>query len=107
MRRVAGARVNKLSERVAKRGLVAVVILRILPVAPLTIVKLVAGASMIGLRDFMLGTLIGMGPGILLTVAFAHQLVASLRCGFDRYRRDAGCCVDRVAALSRTQGTRC
>jgi hypothetical protein len=34
---------------------------------------------MIGLRDFMLGTLIGMGPGILLTVAFAHQLVASLR----------------------------
>jgi phosphatidylserine/phosphatidylglycerophosphate/cardiolipin synthase-like enzyme/uncharacterized membrane protein YdjX (TVP38/TMEM64 family) len=79
VRRVAGARVNKLSERVAKRGLVAVVILRILPVAPFTIVNLVAGASMIGLRDFMLGTLIGMGPGILLTVAFAHQLVASLR----------------------------
>ncbi|SAL25648.1 phospholipase D/transphosphatidylase [Caballeronia sordidicola] len=79
VRRLAGARVNKLSERVAKRGLVAVVILRILPVAPFTIVNLVAGASMIGLRDFMLGTLIGMGPGILLTVAFAHQLVASLR----------------------------
>jgi hypothetical protein len=31
------------------------------------------------MRDFMLGTLLGMGPGILLTVAFAHQLVASLR----------------------------
>lgn len=79
VRRVAGARVNKLSERVAKRGLIAVVILRILPVAPFTIVNLVAGASLIRLRDFMLGTLIGMGPGIVLTVAFAHQLVASLK----------------------------
>jgi phosphatidylserine/phosphatidylglycerophosphate/cardiolipin synthase-like enzyme/uncharacterized membrane protein YdjX (TVP38/TMEM64 family) len=79
VRRMAGARVNKLSERVAKRGIVAVVILRILPVAPFTIVNLVAGASHIRMRDFMLGTLIGMGPGILLTVAFAHQLVASLR----------------------------
>lgn len=79
VRRVAGTRVNKLSERVAKRGIVAVVVLRLLPVAPFTIVNLVAGASHIRMRDFMLGTLLGMGPGILLTVAFAHQLVASLR----------------------------
>jgi uncharacterized membrane protein YdjX (TVP38/TMEM64 family) len=79
VRRLAGARVNRLSERVAKRGIVAVVILRLLPVAPFTIVNLVAGASHIGLRDFMLGTVLGMGPGILLTVAFAHQLVAALR----------------------------
>jgi phosphatidylserine/phosphatidylglycerophosphate/cardiolipin synthase-like enzyme/uncharacterized membrane protein YdjX (TVP38/TMEM64 family) len=79
VRRLAGVRVNKLSERVAKRGIVAVVILRLLPVAPFTIVNLVAGASHIGLRDFMLGTLLGMGPGIMLTVAFAHQLVSALR----------------------------
>ncbi|MDR5754695.1 MULTISPECIES: VTT domain-containing protein [unclassified Caballeronia] len=79
VRRVAGTRVNKLSERVAKRGIVAVVVLRLLPVAPFSIVNLVAGASHIRLRDFLLGTLLGMGPGILLTVAFAHQLVASLR----------------------------
>jgi uncharacterized membrane protein YdjX (TVP38/TMEM64 family) len=79
VRRVAGTRVNRLSERVAKRGIVAVVVLRILPVAPFAIVNLMAGASHIRMRDFMLGTLLGMGPGILLTVAFAHQLVASLR----------------------------
>jgi len=30
------------------------------------------------MRDFMIGTMLGMGPGIFLTVAFAHQLVASL-----------------------------
>ncbi|SAL73139.1 phospholipase D/transphosphatidylase [Caballeronia peredens] len=78
VRKLAGARVNRLSERVAKRGIVAVVVLRLLPVAPFAIVNLVAGASHIRMRDFMLGTMLGMGPGIFLTVAFAHQLMASL-----------------------------
>ncbi|SAK89706.1 phospholipase D/transphosphatidylase [Caballeronia fortuita] len=78
VRRLAGARVNRLSERVAKRGIVAVVALRLLPVAPFAIVNLVAGASHIRMRDFIIGTMLGMGPGIVLTVAFAHQLVASL-----------------------------
>jgi uncharacterized membrane protein YdjX (TVP38/TMEM64 family) len=78
VRKLAGARVNRLSERVAKRGIVAVVVLRILPVAPFAIVNLVAGASHIRMRDFMIGTMLGMGPGIFLTVAFAHQFVASL-----------------------------
>lgn len=79
VRKLAGARVNRLSERVARRGIVAVVVLRLLPVAPFAIVNLVAGASHLRMRDFLIGTLLGMGPGILLTVAFAHQLVASLR----------------------------
>ena len=78
VRKLAGARVNRLSERVARRGIVAVVVLRLLPVAPFSIVNLVAGASHIRMRDFMIGTMLGMGPGIFLTVAFAHQLVASL-----------------------------
>lgn len=53
--------------------------LRLLPVAPFAIVNLVAGASHIRMRDFMIGTMLGMGPGIFLTVAFAHHFVASLR----------------------------
>lgn len=79
VRRLAGPRINGLSERLAERGLVAMVILRILPVAPFTVVNVIAGASQIGLRDYLLGTLIGMGPGIIVTVSFAHQLVQTLR----------------------------
>jgi phospholipase D1/2 len=79
VRRLAGARVNRLSERVAKRGIVAVVVLRLLPVAPFAIVNMVAGASHIRMRDFMIGTMLGVAPGIVLTVAFAHQLIASLQ----------------------------
>jgi phosphatidylserine/phosphatidylglycerophosphate/cardiolipin synthase-like enzyme/uncharacterized membrane protein YdjX (TVP38/TMEM64 family) len=78
VRRLAGARVNRLSERVGRRGIVAVVALRLLPVAPFAIVNLVAGASHIRMRDFIVGTVLGMCPGIVLTVAFAHQLIASL-----------------------------
>jgi uncharacterized membrane protein YdjX (TVP38/TMEM64 family) len=51
----------------------------LLPIAPFTIVNLVAGASHIRLRDYMIGSVIGMVPGILLTVTFAHQLLRAIR----------------------------
>lgn len=79
VRRLAGARANRLSERLGERGIVTVIILRLLPIAPFTIVNLVAGASHIRLRDFMIGSVLGMAPGILLTVTFAHQLVSAIR----------------------------
>ncbi|RQZ41702.1 hypothetical protein DIE16_03970 [Burkholderia sp. Bp9090] len=79
VRRFAGARANRLSEHIGRRGVVAMAVLRLLPIAPFTIVNLVAGASHIGLRDFLVGTAIGMLPGIVLTVTFAHQLTAAFR----------------------------
>ncbi len=74
VRRLAGARINALSERIASQGILAMVILRVLPVAPFSLVNVMAGASHIGLRDYLIGTFLGMAPGIVLTVSFAHQL---------------------------------
>jgi uncharacterized membrane protein YdjX (TVP38/TMEM64 family) len=54
-------------------------IIRILPIAPFTVVNVIAGASHIGLRDYMLGTALGMSPGIVLTVTFVHHLAAAIR----------------------------
>jgi phosphatidylserine/phosphatidylglycerophosphate/cardiolipin synthase-like enzyme/uncharacterized membrane protein YdjX (TVP38/TMEM64 family) len=79
MRRFAGAAVNRLSRKVARRGIVAMATVRVLPIAPFTVVNLVAGASHIRLRDYILGTLIGMGPGIVLTVVFIDRLVDAMR----------------------------
>lgn len=79
VRKLAGTRINNMSKRLAKRGLIAMVILRLLPVAPFTIVNVIAGASQISLRDYMLGTLLGMGPGIVVTVIFAHNLASAMR----------------------------
>lgn len=51
---------------------------RVLPVAPFTVVNLVAGASHIRLRDFALGTVLGMAPGIAAVSVFADRLLAAL-----------------------------
>lgn len=79
VRRLFGPRINRLSRRIAKRGIVAMVVVRMLPVAPFTVVNLVAGASHIGLRDYMIGTLLGMLPGIMITVTFVYHLAEAVR----------------------------
>jgi phospholipase D1/2 len=79
VRRLAGARVNRLSQRIGQRGIAAMVILRLVPLAPFTVVNVAAGASHIGLRDYLLGTLIGMTPGIVLTVVFVRQVIEVFR----------------------------
>jgi phospholipase D1/2 len=79
VRKLAGSRINRISEKLGKKGLVTVVLLRVVPVAPFTIINLAAGASHIGLRDYLAGTVLGMTPGIVLATTFAHQLVAAVR----------------------------
>jgi phosphatidylserine/phosphatidylglycerophosphate/cardiolipin synthase-like enzyme/membrane protein DedA with SNARE-associated domain len=79
VRRLAGARLNELSRRLGKRGLIAVIAVRVIPVAPFTVVNLVAGASHIRLRDLILGTLLGMTPGIAAVSMFSDRLLAALQ----------------------------
>ncbi|QAU34916.1 VTT domain-containing protein [Janthinobacterium sp. 17J80-10] len=79
VRRLVGPRINRLSRRIAKHGVLAMMVVRMLPIAPFTVVNVVAGASHIRLRDFLLGTLLGMSPGIILTVTFAHNLAEAIR----------------------------
>jgi phosphatidylserine/phosphatidylglycerophosphate/cardiolipin synthase-like enzyme/uncharacterized membrane protein YdjX (TVP38/TMEM64 family) len=79
VRRIAGARLNAISRKLGERGLLAVVLVRIVPVAPYSVVNVVAGASHIGLRDFLLGTFIGLLPGVLGIVVFVDRLVESIR----------------------------
>jgi phospholipase D1/2 len=79
VRRLLGTRINGLSRRIAKRGIVAMVIVRTVPVAPFTVVNVVAGASHIRFRDYLIGTALGMLPGIAITVTFAHHLAETVR----------------------------
>ena len=79
VRRYAGQRLDRLSRRLAERGLLAIALVRIVPVAPFTVVNLVAGASHIGWRDYLLGTFIAMTPGIVLMVAFVDRALAAMR----------------------------
>ena len=79
LERLAGERINRLSRRLASRGLLAVIALRMVPVAPFAVVNMVAGASHIRLRDLLLGTLIGVTPGTLAMTVFVDQITAALR----------------------------
>lgn len=64
IRQLAGERVRRISRRLGSRGVLAVTALRVVPVAPFTVINLVAGASHIRYQDFLTGTVIGMVPGI-------------------------------------------
>jgi phosphatidylserine/phosphatidylglycerophosphate/cardiolipin synthase-like enzyme/uncharacterized membrane protein YdjX (TVP38/TMEM64 family) len=74
IRRYAGRRINKLSRRMGRHGVAAMVVLRVAPVAPFTVVNLMAGASHVRPMDFLAGTVVGMTPGIAAMTIFGTQL---------------------------------
>jgi phospholipase D1/2 len=78
VRQLAGRRLNSLSRLLAQRGVLAMLTVRMLPVAPFTLVNLVAGASQLRARDFLLGTVLGMAPGIAAIVFFSDRLAAAV-----------------------------
>lgn len=79
VQKLAGSSLNRLSRRLAHHGILAVITVRIIPVAPFTVINLVAGASHIKSRDYILGTLAGMLPGILGITVFADSLVRTVQ----------------------------
>jgi len=56
----------------------AIITFRIVPVAPFSVINLIAGVSGIHPRDYILGTLIGMLPGMVATIILADRLAVSL-----------------------------
>jgi uncharacterized membrane protein YdjX (TVP38/TMEM64 family) len=79
VRKLAGERVNHISQKLADRGLLAVIAVRMVPVAPFAIVNMIAGASHIRLRDLLLGTLLGMAPGTLGIALFMETILEAMR----------------------------
>jgi phospholipase D1/2 len=76
--KLSGSRVNRVSRRLARHGVITMSTVRIVPIAPFTVVNLVAGASHIRFRDFVFGTILGMGPGIAAVTIFGYELEAAI-----------------------------
>lgn len=66
--------VAKLQRALSSTGIVAVAAVRMVPIAPFTLVNLAAGAIGVRLRDYVIGTLLGVLPGTLALTAFGRQL---------------------------------
>lgn len=80
--RIANAHVERIRERVARHGILAVAIVRVLPIAPYSIVSLAGGIAGIARAPFLIGTALGMLPGILLYALFAdraYEVIANPR----------------------------
>jgi uncharacterized membrane protein YdjX (TVP38/TMEM64 family) len=78
VRRWFGSRLNHVGKRLSRHGVLVVAAVRLLPLAPYSVVNVAAGASDVGLRAFLLGTAFGMLPGIVGAAVFAEQLVRTL-----------------------------
>lgn len=78
LHQLAGNRVLSISEALGRRGFLSSLAMRLIPVAPFTIVNLVAGASHIRFRDYIAGSALGQIPGILVLVIGVNRFKASL-----------------------------
>ena len=72
-------RLHRWSVSLAEKGVLAVVTVRVLPVAPFTIVNMVAGATRIRAKDFAVGTIIGELPGLIALSIFVDQITTTIK----------------------------
>jgi phospholipase D1/2 len=72
-------RLSRLSRNLATKGMPAVIAVRVIPVAPFSVVNMIAGATHIRTSDFVLGTVLGELPGLLAIAIFVDQVTTTLR----------------------------
>jgi phosphatidylserine/phosphatidylglycerophosphate/cardiolipin synthase-like enzyme/uncharacterized membrane protein YdjX (TVP38/TMEM64 family) len=78
IRQLAGRRLNRISRRLAKRGVLSIIVVRIIPVAPFSVINVVAGASHIRFKDYFWGTFLGMAPGVCAITLFTDRLIKAI-----------------------------
>ena len=77
--RLSGSRLRLLSRRLADRGIVAVAVLRLVPIAPFAVLNLVAGASHLRFWQFVFGSLLGLAPGLGAITLFSDTLWGAVK----------------------------
>ncbi len=77
LQEVLGDRLNRVRRRVVEHGVLAITAIRLVPVAPFTIVNLAAGAAEVRFYDYVAGTLLGLTPGLII-MSFLGDRAADL-----------------------------
>lgn len=65
---IAGQRITRIDDWLGRRGFVAVLYLRLIPVLPFNVLNYASGVTALRLRDYVVGTALGIIPG---TFAYA------------------------------------
>lgn len=75
LRGFGGPKIRLLDEKFRSGGIIGIAALRMLPIAPYSLVNLVAGISSVGLIQFLVGTFLGMFPTMVAKGLVGDSLV--------------------------------
>ncbi len=70
---------DQLAKLLRRGGITTMLTLRLLPIAPYSVANLMAGAARVPVLTFLIGSFLGLLPGILMVTAFGHQLRRMLK----------------------------
>ena len=76
--RLGGERIARVARALTRNGTLTVFLVRKVP-APFTLVNIVVGASAIRFRDFIAGTVLGMGALVVGLAGFGYEAMNALR----------------------------
>ncbi len=74
VRKALGPTRRKVDEALGDRSVSTIALIRMVPLAPFALVNLAAASLGVRFRDFMLGTAIGLAPGITVVCLFGRQV---------------------------------
>jgi phospholipase D1/2 len=74
LKNIAGDRIDDVSDKMRSHGVLAVAALRFLPTAPYGVEGMIVGTLRVRLWEYLIGTALGMGPGVLATTVFGKQI---------------------------------
>jgi phospholipase D1/2 len=77
--KIAGSYTGEVSQALGRKGILSLFLLHIFPVCPFSVLNLLAGATHISFRDFLLGTILGMVPGLAILLIFGNQVLGMLK----------------------------
>lgn len=69
-----GPRLHGLSRYLAGRGIRTMTLVNLLPLAPFTLTNMMAGAFRLRFRDYMIGSTLGIAPGLAAVTLLGSQL---------------------------------
>jgi phospholipase D1/2 len=77
VQRLGGARIAPITSTLRRNGTLAVFLLRKVP-APFLLANIVVGASSVRYRDFLIGTILGMGVFVVALAGFGYHLTTAI-----------------------------
>jgi phospholipase D1/2 len=69
-----GRTAKKVDEAFGDRSIVTIALIRMVPLAPFTLVNLAAGSLGVRFREYIIGTALGLAPGMTVVILFGRQL---------------------------------